>query len=84
MFGIESGNRALNEQTGLTNEAINMLTIAHETNKYPDAIDISELLSSLLSDRDFYVFLEDLEYHASEIKSLMLWTCLKEKKISRH
>lgn len=28
----------------------------------------SELLSSLLSDRDFYVFLEDLEYHASEIK----------------
>jgi len=25
----------------------------------------SELLSSLLSDRDFYVFLEDLEYHMS-------------------
>ena len=78
MFGIESGNCALNEQTGLTNEAINMLTIAHETNKYPDAVDISKLLSSLLSDRDFYVFLENLEYHASEIKSLMLWTCLKE------
>lgn len=39
MFGIESGNCALNEQTGLTNEAINMLTIAHETNKYPDAVN---------------------------------------------
>jgi len=70
MFGLEADNRALNEQTGLTNEAINMLTRAHETSKYPDGTDISELLSSLLSDRDFYVFLEDVDFHASNIIKL--------------
>lgn len=70
MFGLEADNRALNEQTGLTNEAINMLTRAHETSKYPDVTDISELLSSLLSDRDFYVFLEDVDFHASNIMKL--------------
>lgn len=80
MFGIESDNRALNEQTGLTNEAINMLTIAHETNKYPDTVDISEVLSSLLSDRDFYVFLEDLEFHASEIKKLDAMDLMEREK----
>lgn len=70
MFGLESDNRALNEQTGLSNDAINMLIRAHETNKYPGVTDISDLLSSLLSDRDFYEFLEDVDFHASNIMKL--------------
>ena len=32
--------------------------------------DISMLLSELLSDRDFYVFLEDIIYHADRIKGV--------------
>lgn len=40
----------------------------------------SELLSSLLSDREFYVFLEDLEYHASEIKKLDAMDMLEREK----
>lgn len=70
LFGIEANNRTLNEQTGLTNDAIKMLQYAHASNKYPNTVDISELLSSLLSDRDFYVFMEDVIYHAGNIKEL--------------
>jgi transcriptional regulator with XRE-family HTH domain len=70
LFGIEANNRTLNEQTGLTNDAIKMLQCAHASNKYPNTVDISELLSSLLSDRDFYVFMEDVIYHAGNIKEL--------------
>lgn len=70
LFGIEADNRTLNEQTGLTNDAIKMLQCAHDSNKYPNTVDISELLSSLLSDRDFYVFMEDVIYHAGNIKEL--------------
>ena len=70
MFGLDSNNKALNEQTGLTNDAINMLVQAHETNKYPGTTDISTLLSDLLSDRDFYEFMEDVTFHAEEIRKL--------------
>lgn len=70
LFGIEANNRTLNEQTGLTNDAIKMLQCAHTSNKYPNTVDINELLSSLLSDRDFYVFMEDVIYHAGNIKEL--------------
>ncbi len=70
LFGIEANNRTLNEQTGLTNDAIKMMQRAHTSNKYPNTVDISKLLSSLLSDRDFYVFMEDVIYHAGNIKEL--------------
>ena len=80
MFGLEADNRALNEQTGLTNDAINMLIRAHETNKYPGNTDISELLSSLLSDRDFYEFLEDINFHASDIRKLESMDILEREK----
>ena len=57
-----------------------MLIRAHETNKYPDSTDISELLSSLLSDRDFYEFLEDVNFHASEIRKLESMDILEREK----
>lgn len=70
MFGLEANNRALNEQTGLTNDAINMLIRAHETNNHPGTTDVSTLLSSLLSDNDFYEFMEDVTFHVEQIQKL--------------
>ena len=80
MFGLEADNRPLNEQTGLSNDAINMLIRAHGTSKHPEVTDISELLSSLLSDSDFYVFLEDVDFHASNIMKLEAMDMLEREK----
>ena len=70
LFGLESDNRALNEQTGLSNDAINMLVNAYNTGKNPGAKDVTVLLSELLSDRDFYEFIEDVTFHAESVRKL--------------
>lgn len=70
LFGVESANRELNQQTGLNNDAINLLRISYETGKHESSTDVTNLLTCLLADRTFYEFLEDVIYHSDMIKAL--------------
>ncbi len=58
----------MHKETCLSNEAIEMLVNAHNTNN--EANDIYEILNSILSDRDFYEFIEDVDFHAAQLKEL--------------
>ena len=70
LFGVESDNRDMNQQTGLTNDAINLLRTSYETGKSTCTTDVTGLLTNLLADRSFYQFLEDVVYHSAMIKAL--------------
>lgn len=68
LFGIDTKNIDMHKDTGLSNEAIEMLVNAHNTNN--ESNDIYEILNSILSDRDFYEFIEDVDFHAARLKEL--------------
>ena len=65
---LHSGATSMHKDTGLSNEAIEMLVNAHNTNN--EANDIYEILNSILSDRDFYELIEDVDFHAARLKEL--------------
>lgn len=68
LTGISSNNKDVNSSIGLSEDAINMLKIAK---KYNDELtDVMPLLNDLLSERDFYVFLEDVVCQAEHIREV--------------
>ena len=81
LFHIESKNLDVHKKTGLSNDAITMLEQAHKQSKDSDLTDVTGLLDSLLSDHDFYVFLEESQEQIDRINELeeMDWT-EREKK----
>ena len=66
----------MHKKTGLSNDAITMLVLAHKQSKDSNLTDVTELLDSLLSDHDFYVFLEESQEQIDRINELeeMDWT----------
>jgi len=68
----------MHKKTGLSNEAITMLEQMHKTSKNGDLTDITALVDSLLSDRDFYVFMEESQQQIDHINELGKWTGRKE------
>ncbi len=68
LTGISSNNKDVNSSIGLSEDAINMLKIANNTNE--DLTDVMPILNDLLSERDFYVFLEDVVSHAQFIRKV--------------
>lgn len=81
LFHVESKNLDMHKKTGLSNDAITMLELAHKQSKDSNLPDVTELLDSLLSDHDFYVFLEESQEQIDRINELeeMDWT-EREKK----
>ncbi len=81
LFHVESKNLDMHKKTGLSNDAITMLEQAHKQSKDSNLTDITGLLDSLLSDHDFYVFLEESQEQIDRINELeeMDWT-EREKK----
>ena len=81
LFHVESKNLDMHKKTGLSNDAITMLELAHKQSKDSDLTDVTGLLDSLLSDHDFYVFLEESQEQIDRINELeeMDWT-EREKK----
>jgi DNA-binding XRE family transcriptional regulator len=71
LTGISSRNKELHKQLGLSEEAVNWIKRAHDTGTFENCTDITTILNSLLSDRDFYTFLEDLTFKAQSLKSLL-------------
>ena len=60
LTGISSENKGFNEELGLSEEAVNMLKLAKSIpRETEDAPTVIGMVNDLLSDRDFYEFLED-------------------------
>ena len=70
LFHVKSENMDMHKKTGLSNEAITMLEQMHKTSKNGDLTDITALVDSLLSDRDFYVFMEESQQQIDHINEL--------------
>ncbi len=81
LFHIESKNLDMHKKTGLSNDAITMIEQAHKQSKDSNLTNITELLDSLLSDRDFYVFMEEIVEQIDRISELeeMDWVDREKK-----
>ena len=68
LTGVSAENKAANETLGLSEEAIQFLKRAKAYNHATDFPTALELINGLLSDKDFYEFLDDLGYKASKYR----------------
>ena len=71
LTGISSQNKPIHEELGLSEEAIGMLKIAKETEGFDGMPTVLDTLNSLLSDRDFYEFLDDVTFKAQQVKAAL-------------
>lgn len=71
LTGVSSQNQQVNETLGLSEEAIHLLKLAKQYNKATDFPSALELINGLLSDKEFYEFLDDLGYKASKYQIVM-------------
>ena len=63
LTGVSSGNTEINKKLGLSEKALNMIEIAKGTESI-------KIINELLSDKDFYAFLEDIIFKAENIQNL--------------
>ena len=70
LFHVESKNLDMHKKTCLSNDAIILLELAHKQSKNSNLTDITGLLDSLLSDHDFYVFMEESTEQIDKINKL--------------
>ena len=71
LTGISSQNKPIHEELGLSEEAIGMLKIAKETEGFDGMPTVLDTLNNLLSDRDFYDFLDDVTFKAQQVKAAL-------------
>lgn len=71
LTGISSQNKSIHEELGLSEEAIGMIKTAKETDGFIGGPTLIDTLNELLSDRDFYEFLEDVSFKTSQVKSVL-------------
>lgn len=71
LTGVSSENKAIHEELGLTESAIEMLKRAKEAESFDGGPALIETLDSLLSDRDFYEFIDEIAFKASQVKSVL-------------
>lgn len=71
LTGVSSQNKSIDQELGLSEEAINMLKRAKEADEYDESLHLVYELNRLLSDRDFYEFLEDVSLKISHVKAVL-------------
>ena len=71
LTGVSSKNKSIHEELGLSEEAINWLKRARETQALDEMPTLLDTLNGLLSDRDFYDFLDDLTFKAYQVKAVL-------------
>jgi len=71
LTGISSENKAINEELGLSEDAIDMLKRAKDADSFDGGPVLIETVNELLSDRDLYDFLDDVVLKSSQIKAVM-------------
>ena len=72
LTGISSGNKGYHEELGLSEDAIMYLRRARELTlkDSPDSDGTIPYLDELLSDSDFYHFMDDLDYHIDNLRNV--------------
>ena len=63
LTGVSSGNTEINKKLGLSEKALNMIELAKGTESI-------KIINELLSDKDFYTFLEDIIFKSENIQNL--------------
>lgn len=71
LTGISSQNKSIHEELGLSDKAISMLKTAKMTQAFDGLPTLLDTLNGLLSDRDFYDFLDDLTFKADQVKTVL-------------
>ena len=71
LTGISSENKALHEELGLSESAITLMKYAKDTEGFESTTPLIKLLDSLLSDKDFYAFLEGLELKSTQVRNVL-------------
>lgn len=71
LTSISSQNKSIHEELGLSEEAISMLKTAKATEALDGMPTLLDTLNGLLSDRDFYDFLDDLTFKADQVKAVL-------------
>lgn len=71
LTGISSENKALHEELGLLESAITLMKYAKDTEGFESTAPLIKLLDSLLSDKDFYAFLEELELKSTQVRNVL-------------
>lgn len=80
LSGVSSENKSIHETLGLSEGAVNMLKLANKLDKDGDT-PVMPLINDLLSDKDFYQFLEDMVFKADNLRRLLNQS--PEEKLSR-
>jgi len=71
LTGISSQNKSIHEELGLSEEAISMLKTAKATDTFEGMTRLLDTLNELLSDRDFYEFLDDVTFKSQQVKAVL-------------
>jgi transcriptional regulator with XRE-family HTH domain len=71
LTGISSHNKPIHEELGLSEEAIGMLKTAKATDGFFGGPALIDILNELLSDRDFFEFLEDVAFKTKQVKEVL-------------
>lgn len=72
LTGISSQNKSYSEDLGLSDEAIEYLRLARKLARRDDPSRTRTIpyLDELLSDKDFYQFLEDVQYYIDNLQNI--------------
>ncbi len=71
LTGISSQNKPIHEELGLSEEAIGKLKTAKATETFEGMTTLLDTLNGLLSDRDFYNFLDEVTFKAQQVKAVL-------------
>lgn len=71
LTGISSQNKSVNEEYGLSEEALSMLKQAMTTDRFDGFPSIMSVINELLSDREFYEFIDDASFKTETLKAAM-------------
>lgn len=70
LTGISSYNKEMNKQLGLTEASIQMLQNANEIKSFDGIPTVMDTLNNLLSDHEFYEFLDALSFKANVVRDV--------------
>jgi transcriptional regulator with XRE-family HTH domain len=81
LTGVSSENKELHKALGLSEGAITLIKRAHKTDQSGTCSTVVPVLDDLLSNVDFYRFLEDLSLKVENLKKLAYMTREDKEKI---
>lgn len=72
LTGVSSANKGYHEKLGLSEDDIKYLRRARELTlmENPDAEGTIPFLDELLSDKEFYQFMDDLHFHVENLRNV--------------